>query len=153
MGSSGSRAECRRKIHTADQREFYRQFWCKKTNAGVLEELGFKAVLKEKEGYTERGRSRNAGKWFLCRSPDEQFQLLHVGKTGAGKGIYRFWTFRLDEGMIPMWSRWHWHTWAGDHLSGCRDKKRTAGCTGACDPPKDKNYQRYSDDAGEHLCT
>ena len=45
--------------------------------------------------WVHQAAARNADGRYI---PDEQFQLLHVDKTGAGKGICRFWRFRPDRG-------------------------------------------------------
>ena len=77
---------------------FTDSFGVKKPNAGVLEELGFKAVLKEKKVTLNEEEAAMLGNGFFAGHQMNSSSYYTWVKSGAGKGIYRFWTFRLDRG-------------------------------------------------------
>ena len=109
----------------------------------MLEELGFKAVLKEKKVTLNEEEAAMLGNGFFAGHQMNSSSYYTWIKQARAKAY-------VDSGRSGLTgddsyvSWWHWRTRAGDHLSGCRDKERTAGCTGASDPPGDKNRQNIA---------
>lgn len=124
----------------------------KKTNAGVLEELGFKAVLKEKKVTLNEEEAAMLGNGFFAghqMNSSGYYTWIKQARAKAYVDSGRSGLTGDDSYVVPVAL-----AYPGQETTyRCRDKERTAGCTGASDPPEDKNRQKYSDDTGGHLCT
>lgn len=119
----------------------------------MLEELGFKAVLKEKKVTLNEEEAAMLGNGFFAghqMNSSSYYTWIKQARAKAYVDSGRSGLTGDDSYVVPVAL-----AYPGQETTyqDAGTRKEPAGCTGASDPPEDKNRQKYSDDTGGHLCT